>query len=76
MYSLNCGKVANEIAPIPRSMISGNSTIVCPNAILIPVFHPPLMPYATLAAKRGPGDMTPETEIVMTVNANSNSVVM
>ena len=76
MYSRNCGKAVNEIAPIPRSMTSGSSTIVCPHAILIPVFHPPRMPYATFAVKRGPGDMTPETEIVMTVNANSSNVVM
>src|SRR5579872_853822 len=72
MYSLNCGSTPRDIAPIPSNMTSGNSTNVCPYAILIPDFHPDLVPYATFAANRGPGDITPDTDIVMTVAANSS----
>ena len=72
MYSLKCGNVDNEIAPIPKRMTNGNSTTVWPYAILIPDIQPPFTPYATFAVKRGPGDITPETEMVMTVMANSS----
>ena len=75
-YSLNCGNAESEIAPTPSSTTRGNSTIVWPYAILKPVFHPPLMPYAIFAAKSGPGDMTPDTEIVITIAANSSKDVI
>jgi hypothetical protein len=37
----------------------------------MPALVPSLNPYDTVAAKRGPGDMTPDVEITMTNNANS-----
>ena len=68
---LNSGNNSSENAPTPKRTIRGNSTIVCPNATFMPDFVPPLMPQAIFAANSGPGDMTPEAEIMMTTSANS-----
>lgn len=40
-------------------------------AIRIPVFPPPRMPCTMFAVNSGPGAITPDAEIRITVNANS-----
>ncbi len=40
-------------------------------AICIPAFPPPRKPCAMFAANNGPGAITPDAEIRITVNANS-----
>ena len=52
-------------------MTNGSSTMVWPMAILIPDLAPSLSPYAMFAANNGPGAITPEAEIPMTIMANS-----
>lgn len=49
-----------------NTMIKGNSTIACPDAIFNPTKDPYLLPYSRLIKKRGPGDKTPEVEISIT----------
>ena len=73
MIVLNSGKISNDRTPIPNKIINGNSTIAWPVAILIPAFVPPLNPYDTFAAKSGPGAITPEAEIIITIIANSKN---
>jgi len=68
---LNSGKISKENTPTPNKTTNGNSTIVWPTAILIPDLVPPRNPYETFAAKSGPGAMTPDAEITITIIANS-----
>ncbi len=71
MTILNSGKISKENTPTPNKTTNGNSTIVWPTAILMPDLVPPRNPYDTLAAKSGPGAMTPDAEIAITIIANS-----
>jgi len=59
--------------PTPSRMIKGNSTTVWPYAILIPAFAPCFKPYEMFAANNGPGDITPDAEINITIPANAKS---
>ena len=68
---LNSGNISSENTPTPNKITNGNSTIEWPTAILIPDFAPSRNPYDTLAAKSGPGAMTPDAETTMTIIANS-----
>jgi len=68
---LNSGNISNENTPIPSKITNGNSTIVCPTAILIPVFVYPCVPDETFVTKSGPGIITPDAEIIITRTANS-----
>lgn len=68
---LNSGKISNENAPIPNNITNGSSTIVWPIAICIPAFPPPRKPCVMFAANNGPGAITPDAEIRITVNTNS-----
>ncbi len=68
---LNSGKISNDKTPIPNKITNGNSTNECPIAILIPALVPCLNPYVMFAANNGPGDITPDAEIIMTIIANS-----
>jgi len=70
---LNSGNISKENTPAPNSKINGNSTIEWPTAILIPDLVPSLNPYDMLAAKSGPGAITPDAEIMITNNANSKN---
>ena len=54
-----------------KTMIKGNSTIACPDAIFNPTKDPYLLPYRRLIKKRGPGDNTPEVETSITWSENS-----
>jgi len=63
--------ILEKKTPIPNKITNGNSTIVCPIAILKPALAPSLNPYDMFAAKRGPGAMTPDAEITITNTANS-----
>ena len=68
---LNSGKISNDKIPIPNKITNGNSTSECPIAILIPALVPCFNPYVMFAANNGPGDITPDAEIIMTIIANS-----
>ena len=68
---LNSGKDSKEKTPIPNKTTKGNSTIVWPMAILTPDLLPSRNPYDTFAANNGPGAMTPDAEITITIIANS-----
>ncbi len=68
---LNSGKISSEKIPIPNKIINGNSTSECPIAIFIPALVPYFNPYVIFAANNGPGDITPDAEIIMTIIANS-----
>lgn len=68
---LNSGKISKDKTPTPNKITKGNSTIVWPTAILMPDLVPSRNPYDTLAAKSGPGAMTPDAEIAITIIANS-----
>ncbi len=70
------GALSIETSPNPRIMIKGNSTIVWPTAILIPEIFPSRSPYIRFAAKRGPGDITPDAEIIMTNPIKPNNSCM
>lgn len=70
---LNSGNNSSEKTPIPNKIINGNSTIVCPIASFMPDFVPSLMPHAMFAANNGPGDMTPEADIITTMRTNSKT---
>ena len=70
---LNSGNISKENTPTPNSKINGNSTIEWPIAILIPDLVPSLNPYAMLAAKSGPGAITPDAEMAITNTANSKN---
>ena len=57
------------MVPKPISNIKGISTTVCPRAIL----NPASFCFALIdivEAKSGPGDMTPDAEITITLAAN------
>ena len=71
MIVLNSGKISKENTPIPNKITNGSSTIVCPIAILIPDLTPSLKPYVIFAVNSGPGDITPDAEIIITKTANS-----
>ena len=73
IITLNSGKVSKENTPIPNKITKGNSTMECPTAILIPDFAPSRNPYDTLAANSGPGAITPDAEIAITIIANSKT---
>ncbi len=68
---LNSGKISKENTPIPNKITNGSSTIEWPMAIFIPDFTPSLNPYVIFAANSGPGDITPDAEIIITNMANS-----
>ena len=68
---LNSGKTCREKTPIPNKITKGNSTIVWPTAILMPDLVPSRNPYDTFAANSGPGAITPDAEITITIIANS-----
>ena len=70
---LNSGNNSRENTPIPNRITSGNSTIVCPIAILMPDFAPSLSPCAIFAANSGPGAITPDAEITITNTENSSN---
>ena len=69
--TLNSGNISKENTPIPNKITKGNSTMECPMAILIPDFVPSRNPYDTLAANSGPGVITPDAEMAITITANS-----
>ena len=69
--TLNSGNVSKENTPIPNKITRGNSTMECPIAILIPDFAPSRSPYDILAANSGPGAITPDAEMTITITANS-----
>jgi hypothetical protein len=56
----------NVYKPYDNTMIKGNSTMACPDAIFNPTKDPYLLPYRRLIKKRGPGDKTPEVETSIT----------
>ena len=64
---LNSGKDSKEKTPIPNKITKGNSTIVWPIAILTPDLVPSRNPYDTFAANNGPGAITPDAEITITL---------
>jgi hypothetical protein len=70
---LNSGNISKETTPIPNKITKGNSTIVWPIAILIPDFVPSRNPYDTFAAKSGPGAITPDAEMTITITVNSRN---
>ena len=71
--ALNSGNISNDNTPNPNKITKGNSTMACPMAILIPDFAPPRNPYDTFAANNGPGAITPDAEMTITVIANSKT---
>ena len=73
IVALNSGNDSSEKTPIPNRIINGNSTIVCPIASFMPDFVPPFMPYVMFAANNGPGDMTPEADIITIMRINSKT---
>lgn len=56
----------NVYKPYDNTIIKGNSTMACPDAIFNPTKDPYLLPYRRLIKKRGPGDKTPEVETSIT----------
>ena len=58
--------------PILKSIINGNSIIVCPIAHFIPDLAPPFVPSNIVATNNGPGPNAPDKDITITVMANSN----
>ena len=71
MISLNSGNISSDKIPIPNKITRGNSTSEWPIAILIPALLPCFNPCVIFAANNGPGDITPDAEIIITIIANS-----
>ena len=54
--------IENLLIPQNNNTSKGNSTNVCPIAILNPIFDPYLLPYNKFTKNNGPGDNTPDVE--------------